>query len=437
MHERPTDNDRRQTAKEVHGQSKAGDSEGMGCHGQWSGSVPALWDSSVNPVSLEEATGARGSGVSQGNSIQAEPTSQRATERESKPQGHSDFTISGTDALEKKDELGLAGRTSGQAYTQEQRQRILDTVEALKSAGVSTTGALMGLKIPRSTFYSWKSFKANKTRPTSPNALLESETKSVISMKEKQPHLSHRQISGLLRHQNVWVSSSSCYRTLKSKQLVWEWTLREAPWTTAHYEPFRPNQIWGEDWTGIVIDGLRHYVLTLLDLFSRYLVAWGIFRTITQKHVKNLVALAIMSQSIGENDPKPILRTDPGSPNMAADVRIFLREIGVVFSPGRVARPTDNARQERFYRTFKQEEVYCHNGYVTLDSSKASIGYWINYYNEVRPHQALFGYPPAIVHRCGDKTRLLEDYRRNVEKAKEKRRQDWLFNNQKLTTFSC
>lgn len=42
---------------------------------------------------------------------------------------------------------------------------------------------------------------------------------------------------------------------------------------------------------------------------------------------------------------------------MAADVRIFLRKIGVVFSPGRVARPTDNASQERFYRTFKQEEI--------------------------------------------------------------------------------
>ncbi len=437
MHERPTDNGGKQATQEVHSQSEAGDSEGMGSHGQWSGGLSTPWDSSPDPISLEEEAGTGGCGVSQGNSIQTEPASQRATERESKPQGHGDLTISGTDALEKKDELGLTGRASGQAYTQEQRQRILDTVETLKSQGVSTTGALMGLKIPRSTFYSWKSIKANKTRPTSANALLESETKSVISMKEKQPHLSHRQISGLLRHQNVWVSSSSCYRTLKSKQLVWEWTLREAPWTTAHYEPFRPNQIWGEDWTGIVIDGLRHYVLTLLDLFSRYLVAWGIFRTITQKHVKNLVALAIMSQSIGENDPKPILRTDPGSPNMAADVRIFLREIGVVFSPGRVARPTDNARQERFYRTFKQEEVYCHNGYVTLDSAKASIGYWINYYNEVRPHQALFGYPPAIVHRSGNKTRLLEDYRRNVEKAKEKRRQEWLLNNQKLTTFSC
>ncbi len=74
-----------------------------------------------------------------------------------------------------------------------------------------------------------------------------------------------------------------------------------------------------------------------------------------------------------------------------------------------------------FNRSLKQEEVYYHDGYVSLDSAKAGIGYWINYYNEVRPHQSLFGYPPAIVHRCGNKTRLLEDYRRNVEKAKEKK----------------
>lgn len=437
MHERPTDNGGRQTAQEVHSQSEAGDPEGMGFVRKWSGGLSTPRHSSLDPLSLEEEIGTGSCGVSQRNPVQAESRGQGTAKGESEAQGHGDFTVPGTNALEKKDELGLTGRKSGQAYTQEQRQRILDTVERLKSQRVSTTGALLGLKIPRSTYYFWKSINADKTSSTSSNALLESETKSVISMKEKQPHLSHRQISGLLRHQDVWVSSSSCYRKLKSQELVWEWTLREAPWKKAHYEPFRPNQIWGEDWTGIVIDGLRHYVLTILDLFSRYLVAWGIFRTVTQREVKNLVALAVMSERIGENEPKPILRTDPGSPNMAADVRIFLRQIGVVFSPGRVARPTDNARQERFYRSLKQEEVYCHDGYVSLDSAKASIGYWINYYNEVRPHQSLFGYPPAIVHRCGNKTRLLEDYRRNVEKAKEKRRQEWLLNNQKLTTFSC
>jgi len=231
------------------------------------------------------------------------------------------------------------------------------------------------------------------------------------------------------------VSSSTCYRVLKSRGLIWEWSLRESPWKTAHYEPYEPNRIWGEDWTGIVIGGLRHYVLTILDLFSRYIVAWGIFKTITQREVKNLVALGVMSQGLEEHAPKPILRTDPGSPNMAADVRIFLREIGVVFSPGRVSRPTDNARQERFYRTLKQEEVYCHDGYLSLETARSSIGQWIQYYNEVRPHQALFGYPPAFVHRLGNKTQLLEEYRRNVEKAKQKRKQWRILNNQKPTTF--
>jgi len=32
----------------------------------------------------------------------------------------------------------------------------------------------------------------------------------------------------------------------------------------------------------------------------------------------------------------------------------------------------DSARQERFHRTLKQEEVYCNDGYVSLDSAKAT-----------------------------------------------------------------
>lgn len=99
-----------------------------------------------------------------------------------------------------------------------------------------------------------------------------------------------------------------------------------------------------------MIGGLRHYVITILDVFSQYAVAWGIVKTVTQREVKNLVALAVMSQGMEDQDVKPILRTEPGSPNMAADVRLFLQEIGVGFSPGRTARPTDNARQERFYK---------------------------------------------------------------------------------------
>lgn len=282
---------------------------------------------------------------------------------------------------------------------------------------------LKKLGVPRSTFYHWKGRGERPSAKTPPNSLLPCEEEKIVALKIREPHLSHRQISGLLRNDDVWVSASSCYRILKSVGLVWEWSLREAPWKKARYEPFRPHQIWAEDWTGFVIQGLRHYVLTILDVFSRYVVAWGIVKTVTQREVKNLVALAAMSEGIDGQDDKPILRTDPGSPNMAADVRLFLSEVGIKFSPGRVARPTDNARQERFYRTLKQEEIYCHLSYASLESARTSIARYIDYYNEARPHQALFGYTPASVHAIGNKTRLVEEYRQKVSQAQEQRLQ--------------
>jgi transposase InsO family protein len=128
------------------------------------------------------------------------------------------------------------------------------------------------------------------------------EEEKIVALKIRGPHLSHRQISGLLRNDDVWVSASSCYRILKSVGLVWEWSLREAPWKKARYESFRPNQIWAEDWTEFVIQGLCHYVLTILDVFSRYVVAWGIVKTVTPPEVKDLVALAVMSEGIDGQD---------------------------------------------------------------------------------------------------------------------------------------
>ena len=282
MYGYPTENDGEKAVQEIYGSSEAGDFEGMGIDEERGGGFTTPRYSSDDPVSLEEAIGGGGCGVSHGDPIQSQPGGQGTAERESAAQGHGDAAFSGADVVEKKDELGLTGRQPGESYSQEQRQRIVDTVARLKSQGVSTLCALRGLRVPRSTFYYWRSDKTRGTRQAASNALLEDETRRIVSMKEDQAHLSHRHISGLLRGQDVWVSPSSCYRVLKSRGLVWEWTLRESPWKVARYEPYEPNRIWGEDWTGILIGGQRHYVLTILDLFSRYLVAWGIFRTVTK-----------------------------------------------------------------------------------------------------------------------------------------------------------
>ncbi len=436
MDERSINSGREQEEEKVFTSAKTGDTQGMGSNRQRSRGSKETRNTSNDPISMEAEAAGRGGGISERDKDEGGSSNKGFGKGECKAQRGLGSSGPGVDTLEKKDELGLTGRQSGQRYSQEQKERIIGEVDRLKDDGMSVSEILKQLGVPRSTFYSWRDRQESNRRPQPVNSLLETEEEKILSMKNQKPYLSHRHISGLLRHDNIWVSPSSCYRRLKEAGLVWEWSLREAPWRIPKYEPFRPNQIWGEDWTGLVIKGVRHYVLTILDLFSRYVIAWGIVKTVTQSEVKNLVALAIMSEGLEDQTPKPILRTDPGSPNMASDVRVFLKEMGVTFSPGRTARPTDNARQERFYRTLKQEEIYCHDSYHSVESARSNIAKYIDYYNNKRPHQALFGYPPDYVHKRGNKTGLMNEYTANVALAKEKRREQNLRKiNQQPTTF--
>jgi putative transposase len=275
--------------------------------------------------------------------------------------------------------------------------------------------------VARSTYYGWlQGRKVFLPRPSS-NQLTVSEKEAVIEKKQEEPQLSHRQISGSLRSEDYWISPSSCYRILKPLGWVSSSTLREAPWKVPRYEPFWPNQIWGEDWTILCLGDLRHYLLTIIDYFSRYIVAWGIVKTVTRLEVQNLIALAYLSEGIGSTDLKPFLRADLGSPNVAHSTKRLIRDLEMVLSPSRANRPTDNGRQERWYRTVKQEEIYCYPTYPSLEVARASLARYIHFYNEERPHQALWNYPPGYVHRLGNKTLLLREYRERVKIVKEQR----------------
>jgi hypothetical protein len=275
--------------------------------------------------------------------------------------------------------------------------------------------------VNRSTYYEWLKERENPQRIPSPLQLMPMEKEAVIQKKQQEPQLSHRQLSGMLRPEGHWISPSSCYRILKSLGWISPSILREAPWKVSRYEPFRPNQIWGEDWTILSIEDTRHYLLTVIDYFSRYIVAWGIVRTVTRREVQNLVALAYLSEDLEASEPKPLLRADLGSPNMAHSTRRLIQDLEMVLSPSRASRPTDNSRQERWYRTVKQEEIYCYPTYPSPEIARSSLRRYIDFYNERRPHQALWNYTPGYVHRLGNKNELLADHKKMIQIVKERR----------------
>ena len=161
--------------------------------------------------------------------------------------------------------------------------------------------------------------------------------------------------------------------------------------------------------------------MALMDYFSRYILAWGIVPTVTQKEVQQLLTLAYLNEGLEGKQHKPMLRADRGSPNTARNTKRFIKDLEMLLRLSRVHRPTDNARQERWFRTAKQKEIYGYPTYPSLELARSSIGDYIRYYNEKRPHQALWNYTPAFFHRLGNKTRLLELYRESIRMARERR----------------
>jgi len=196
--------------------------------------------------------------------------------------------------------------------------------------------------------------------------------------------------------------------------------------------PFGLTKYGGKDWTALRIAGSRYYLLTIIDYFSRYVVAWGIVKTVTHREVRDLLTLTCLSEGIERQDQKPILRADQGSPNIAGSTRRLIQELEMILSPSRPYRPTDNSRQERWYRTVKEEKISCYPTYPSVECARLSLAHYIEFYNEKRPHQALLNYTPGQVHRLANKSKLLSHYKQMVQTVKEQRRKiNWAGSNNK------
>jgi hypothetical protein len=245
MHERTTNPPRSKSPQEIHPAVQAPNPQGMGGHGKRHRSGSKARVASPNPLSLEEGLGAGSSSVPERQAAKHRSSDSAVGDRESEVEGGLGASDSGVDAFKKRDELGLTNRSKGSSYSSEQRQRIIAEVQNLVQAGISKLQALRSLGVCRSTYYGW--LRGKKAREAKPSflQLIPVERQAVVEKKKLEPQLSHRQISGSLRPEGYWVSSSSCYRILKPLGWISSSTLREAPWKVPRYEPFGPNQIWG------------------------------------------------------------------------------------------------------------------------------------------------------------------------------------------------
>jgi len=308
-----------------------------------------------------------------------------------------------------------------------QKQAVLGLVESHRGEGRSVSEVLGTVGVARSSYYRWKKGEGEKKdeRPSSYELTVE-ERQMIEAVKESHPEYRHRRIQGMLQQQGVYLSASAIYGYLKELGQVEPYDRRAAPWKTARYEVWRRNLRWGSDWTKLSVGGIRWYLLTVIDFFSRLLIAYDVVPTVHAGYVKAIYQAGLSSQGISlHSETKPELRVDRGSPNTSGVTQEFFESLGAELSFARVRRPTDNALTERFYGTVKQEEIYLVGNYPDAQSAREELGRYIESYNQSRPHQALFNFTPAHVHQLNNKSVLMVELNEMKRKTREKRKAYW------------
>ena len=101
---------------------------------------------------------------------------------------------------------------------------------------------------------------------------------------------------------------------------------------------------------------MRWYLLTVIDFFSRWIVACDVVPTVHAGIVKAIYQAGLNNQGISlHSQSKPELRVDRGSPNTSGVTQEFFAILGAELSFARIRRPTDNALTERFYGTVSRK----------------------------------------------------------------------------------
>lgn len=153
----------------------------------------------------------------------------------------------------------------------------------------------------------------------------------------------------------------------------------------------RPNQVWQVDITYLRMPGGFIYLVAFIDVYSRYVVSWGLSNTLD-----TAFCMEALKRGLSERQPE-IINSDQGCQFTSDDWTSYLQQRGIKISMTGKGRCHDNIYIERFWRSFKREEFYL-NDYESINALRCAIGAYMEFYNQKRWHQSLGYKTPASVY---------------------------------------
>ena len=147
------------------------------------------------------------------------------------------------------------------------------------------------------------------------------------------------------------------------------------------FNPQEPNAAWCSDITYIwTCDGFV-YLTSIMDLFSRKIIAWTLIQTLETEHVIATINKAKEKRKI---DRPLVMHSDRGCQYVSNDYRSATK--GMILSYSKKAYPWDNACIEAFHALIKREWLNRYKIFDYRHAYRLIFEYIETFYNTRRIH---------------------------------------------------
>ena len=284
----------------------------------------------------------------------------------------------------------------------------LEIIRTVEGSHLPTKQTLDMLGIPRTTFYRWYDrfveggFDALEDRSPRPksvwNRIPQARRDDLIEFALEHEALTTRELAvKYTDEKRYFISESSAYRFLKEADLI----------TAPDYVVIKAadeftdkttaiNEMWQTDFTYFKIIGWGwFYLSTVLDDYSRYIIAWKLCTTMRAEDGTDTLELALQASGCDQACVlhKPRLLSDNGPSYIAEELADYIEAQKMSHVRGAPFHPQTQGKIERWHQTLKNRILL--ENYFLPGDLEHQIEAFVEHYNHQRYHESLNNVTPA------------------------------------------
>jgi putative transposase len=287
----------------------------------------------------------------------------------------------------------------------------LEIIRLVEQSWLPVRRTLAKLGIPRATFYRWydrygsggpEALNNRSPRPDRVwNRIPDTVRQQIIELALNETALSPRELAMRFTDGNSYfVSEASVYRLLKAHDLIASPAFIVIKAADAFKDKTKaPNQLWQTDFTYLKVIGWGwFYLSTVLDDFSRYILAWKLCATMRATDVTATLDLALRASGLQQAGltQRPRLLSDNGSSYIATDLAKWLDDRNIKHVRGAPYHPMTQGKIERWHQTLKNRILL--ENYFLPGDLETQIAAFVADYNHRRYHESIDNLTPADVY---------------------------------------